>query len=748
MLRIGLIGCGGRENAIGKSLIKNSNELKLYYIGNHANIGLDSIGATYENIDITNAELILKWAQKYELEFVIIGPEKPLECGVADILEENNISCLGPRKELAKLETSKIFCREFLSSLETKLEMKLNPEYYFFDSEASLREQIENGDCKFVIKQDCLAGGKGVLVMDDHFDTKEDGLQICLDYIKNGVKFHIEEKLEGDEFSLFSITDGINVQHCPPIQDYKRLLSGNNGPNTGGMGCVMNHLPFLNSADIEVARSINNAVIKNVAKYCETDYDYKGVLYGSFIKTKNGIRVIEYNCRFGDPEVISLLESMKSSFLDICVGVLKRNLNKELLFDKSPIITKYLVPDGYPSNPMKNYEFYVHKINTENVTWANCERRGEHYIQLGSRTFAYTLKGDCIEQIQKNINWELSKVQGRLNFRKDIGSFDDSKYAESGVNIETGNTIVKEIQQYIKKTENSTVMSEAGGFNGMLRLGEHILVSSMDGVGTKSIFIKDVLGEDGLEFLGMDLVSHCINDILVSGAEPLFFLDYFASSKLSCKEVVNFVKGISKICSEYNIILAGGETAEMPEVYNGHHCDLVGTIVGTVTESTILRSSKNVKKGDIVIGLRADGLHTNGFSLLRKLLIIGEEKGLNPSKEVMRRLCQTHKCYLNDIKNIQKKANINGLCHITGGGLIDNPPRVLPKNMRLEIDNDLLFQDPIYDWIKSLNYVSEEEMMRVFNCGFGMLIFISPDEAEKLGDNDEYVVLGKVTDLQ
>ena len=192
MLRIGLIGCGGRENAIGKSLIKNSNELKLYYIGNHANIGLDSIGAIYENIDITNAELILKWAQKYELEFVIIGPEKPLECGIADILEENNISCLGPRKELAKLETSKIFCREFLSSLETKLEMKLNPEYYFFDSEASLREQIENGDSKFVIKQDCLAGGKGVLVMDDHFDTKEDGLQICLDYIKTGVKFHIE----------------------------------------------------------------------------------------------------------------------------------------------------------------------------------------------------------------------------------------------------------------------------------------------------------------------------------------------------------------------------------------------------------------------------------------------------------------------------------------------------------------------------------------------------------------------------
>ena len=228
-------------------------------------------------------------------------------------------------------------------------------------------------------------------------------------------------------------------------------------------------------------------------------------------------------------------------------------------------------------------------------------KKDNHYIQLGSRTFAYTLKGDHLLDIKNEINRTLSKVQGRLYFREDIGSnilttSNKSKYADSGVNIETGNTIVKEIQKYIKDTENDKVISDLGGFNGMVELGDTILVSSMDGVGTKSIFVKNILGEYGLEYLGMDLVSHCINDILVSGAKPLFFLDYFASSKLSPNEVVNFVKGVSKICKKYNIILAGGETAEMPQVYNAHHCDLVGTIVGTVTKSTMIKSKQNIKK--------------------------------------------------------------------------------------------------------------------------------------------------------
>ena len=166
------------------------------------------------------------------------------------------------------------------------------------------------------------------------------------------------------------------------------------------------------------------------------------------------------------------------------------------------------------------------------------------------------------------MNKDLEKVQGRIFYRKDIGTFYQSKYSIAGVNIELGNKIVQQIQPFIKKTENESVLScTSGGFNGMIECGNKILVSSMDGVGTKSIFVKNVMGDIGLENLGQDLVNHCINDILVSGAQPLFFLDYFVSSKLSADEVVYFVKGVSKIFIKSGVILAGGETAKMPDVY-------------------------------------------------------------------------------------------------------------------------------------------------------------------------------------
>ena len=742
MKNIGIVGCDGRENAIGKSLLRTTEKIKIFYIGPHPNIGLDNLGAIYENGDILNGGVILDWVKKNNIEFAIIGPEKPLEIGIVDILEENGIECFGPRKILALLETSKLFCRNFLSMLEKKYNLQLNPEYFEFTSKNEINVFINKYPKSFVIKQDELAGGKGVLVMGDHFNSSEDGKNICIDLYNKNISFIVEEKLIGEEFSLISITDGINISHCPPVQDYKRAYDNNIGPNTGGMGAVLNHLPFLNDEDIKIAEKINQMVVENISQYTNTNHKYKGVLYGSFIKTQDGIRVIEYNCRFGDPEIIPLFEAMKTNFYNICKNISKKTL-APIHFDNSYVLTKYIVPEGYPTKPLKNYEFYVHKIDNNKITWASCEKINNHYLQLGSRTFAYTLKGSNILDLQKQMNEDLEKVQGRVFYRKDIGSFYQSKYSVAGVNIELGNKIVQQIQPLIKKTENSSVLSTSGGFNGMIECGDKILVSSMDGVGTKSIFVKNVMGDIGLENLGQDLVNHCINDILVSGAQPLFFLDYFASSKLSAEEVVYFVKGVSKACATSGVILAGGETAEMPDVYKDGHCDLVGTIIGTIDKFDIINGKKNIKRGDTVLGLKAEGLHTNGYSLIRKLLKIGEEKNNKPSSEIMYSLCRPHKCYLEEVNTLLKTIKINGLCHITGGGFIDNPPRVLPEGLKLELDHTKLFKDKIYDWIKSLKYVSEEEMLKVFNCGYGMLVIISENELNKL-ENGKYDILGKV----
>lgn len=352
MKNIGIIGCDGRENAIGKSLLRTIEEIKVFYIGNHSNIGLDNLGAIYENGDILNGGVILDWVKKNNIEFVIVGPEKPLEIGIVDILEENGIECFGPRKILALLETSKLFCRNFLSMIEKKYNLHLNPEYFEFTSKNEIDVFINKYSKSFVIKQDELAGGKGVLVMGDHFNSSEEGKNICIDLYNKNISFIVEEKLIGEEFSLISITDGINITHCPPVQDYKRAYDNNTGPNTGGMGAILNNLPFLNDEDIKIAESINKMVIENISNYTNTDYKYKGALYGSFIKTSDGIRVIEYNCRFGDPEIIPLFEAMKTNFYNICKNISKKTL-APIHFDCSCVLTKYIVPEGYPNKSLK-----------------------------------------------------------------------------------------------------------------------------------------------------------------------------------------------------------------------------------------------------------------------------------------------------------------------------------------------------------------------------------------------------------
>ena len=244
--------------------------------------------------------------------------------------------------------------------------------------------------------------------MGDHFNSFIEGKNICIDLYDKNTPFIIEEKLIGEEFSLISITDGINISHCPPVQDYKRAYENNTGPNTGGMGAILNYLPFLNEEDIKIAENINKLVIENISDYTNTNHKYKGVLYGSFIKTTDGIRVIEYNCRFGDPEIIPLFEAMKTNFYNICLNISKKTL-APIHFDNSCVLTKYIVPEGYPNKSLKNYEFYVHNINNNNIIWASCEKINNHYLQLGSRTFAYTLKGNNILDLQKKINNELDK---------------------------------------------------------------------------------------------------------------------------------------------------------------------------------------------------------------------------------------------------------------------------------------------------------------------------------------------------
>jgi len=308
-------------------------------------------------------------------------------------------------------------------------------------------------------------------------------------------------------------------------------------------------------------------------------------------------------------------------------------------------------------------------------------------------------------------------------------------YKEAGVNIDAGNETVELIKKHVQKTFRKEVKSGLGGFGGLFALQNYqqpVLVSSTDGVGTK---LKIAFAMDKHDSVGIDLVAMCVNDILVQGAEPLFFLDYIGTGKLYPSQVEEIVKGISEGCIQANCSLIGGETAEMPGIYKNGEYDLAGFTVGVVEESQIIDGS-NIKEGDIIIGLASNGLHSNGFSLVRDLLfnknnyqvrdfvpeidnVLGEE------------LLKPTRIYVKPILAMLKQINIKGMAHITGGGLIENIPRILPEGLQAEIRTGSWAKPPIFPFLQKLGNLKSSDLYRTFNMGIGFTLIIDENDKDK-----------------
>jgi len=309
-----------------------------------------------------------------------------------------------------------------------------------------------------------------------------------------------------------------------------------------------------------------------------------------------------------------------------------------------------------------------------------------------------------------------------------------SAYAEAGVDIDVMMNSLKRIGKKVKATNTSGVVSEIGSFGGLFKSPgkESLLVSSVDGVGTK---LKVANMANKHNTVGQDLVNHCVNDILVQGARPLFFLDYLGAAALEPKVFEDVVSGFCKACKENGAALLGGETAEMPGLYPNGEYDLVGTIVGTVERKKLI-TGKKIKKGDVLIGLPSTGLQTNGYSLARKVIFEKAGKKLSdlvPGTKTTfeKALLAIHKSYLNPMTAVMKKINVHGMAHITGGGLYDNVPRVLPANVDARFDRSTWKTPAIFEFIEEAGKVDHEEMYRVFNMGIGYVIMVAKKDVEQ-----------------
>ena len=307
-------------------------------------------------------------------------------------------------------------------------------------------------------------------------------------------------------------------------------------------------------------------------------------------------------------------------------------------------------------------------------------------------------------------------------------------YKDAGVDIDAGNALVDRIKPVVKRTTRPEVLGGLGGFGGLFEVPagytQPVLVSGTDGVGTKLRLAIDTGKVDGV---GIDLVGMCVNDILVTGAEPLYFLDYYATGKLDIDTAARVIAGIAKGCEDSGCALIGGETAEMPGMYEGDDFDLAGFSVGIVEKADIIDGSK-VKAGNVLLGLASSGPHSNGYSLIRKLLEVSGADLNDPCGDTTLgdALLAPTRLYVKSLLPFLRAGKINAMAHITGGGLTENIPRVLPDNCIAEIDARSWQRPAVFEWLQNAGNISDSEMLKTFNSGIGMVIAVDAEQAESL----------------
>ena len=425
IMNILLIGNGAREHAIAEAIARSKHRPLLYSFMKSNNPGIAALSEKILMGSYSEPASIVSFAEAQMIEFAVIGPEDPLNNGIVDALRKAGIPSVGPTKSLARLETSKSFTR----NLVEKYGIPGNPGFRNFSSPEGIEAFLEKLD-GIVVKPDGLTGGKGVLVQGDHFQTRKEALAHCLDILKEHAGVTVEEKLEGEEFSLQCLCDGRTVVATPPVQDHKRRFDGDRGPNTGGMGsysCEDHSLPFLKPGDVAAGLEITRKVAEAI--YRETGDYYKGVMYGGFMVTKKGVRLLEYNARFGDPEAMNILPLLKTDFVDICRAVIDGTLDRlPVEFERQATVCKYVVPRGYglpkdhPDARSTAARIEVGDAGPARLYYSSVDKRPDGLYMTASRAVGVVGIAGSLEDAEQIAEKAVRAMRGPVDHRPDIGT--------------------------------------------------------------------------------------------------------------------------------------------------------------------------------------------------------------------------------------------------------------------------------------------------------------------------------------
>ncbi len=421
MIKILLVGSGAREHALFKALAHSPQQPAILVYGGTRNPGLAMSAAAYAAGSLTEIDPIVSFAREHGCDLAVVGPEAPLGAGLADALAAAGIPSAGPGRGQARLETSKGFTRDLLH----KHGVTGSPAYRRFGSLEGAEAFLEELAGEYVVKADGLMGGKGVKVAGDHLSGTREAMAWCREILATGSEFVIETKCVGPEFSLFTFTDGDAVVHSPLVQDHKRAHEGDTGPNTGGMGSYSmpdHRLPFIEETDYEAASRMNERTLEAIAS--ETGAPYRGILYGGFMATGDGVRLIEYNVRLGDPECMNLLTLHEGDFVEAVRGMATGGLQPDaLLFRREASVCKYLVPVGYPDHPKKLFPVDLSDVaDCRDLFLGSVDERDGQLLAAGSRTLAFVGTGPTLAEAEAKAESLARSVPGPLFHRSDIGT--------------------------------------------------------------------------------------------------------------------------------------------------------------------------------------------------------------------------------------------------------------------------------------------------------------------------------------
>jgi phosphoribosylamine--glycine ligase/phosphoribosylaminoimidazole synthetase len=750
-----IVGGGGREHALAWKVAQSPLLDKLYIApGNPGTLGLGENVA----LNVDDHQAVVAFCQSRQIDLAIVGPEAPLAAGIADALAAGGIRCFGPSRAAAQIEASKAFSKAFMARHAIP-----SARYQTFTDVAAALAHLAAVEYPVVIKASGLAAGKGVILP----ETPEEAAAAVRSMLVEGVfgaaghEIVIEERLSGPEVSLMAFCDGRTVAPMIPAQDHKRLLDDDRGPNTGGMGAYA-PAPVCST---EMVAAVTQTVLQPAVDGLAAEgMPFVGVLYAGLMLTADGPRVLEFNCRFGDPETQAVLPLLAADLLTVALACAEGALDPAAVhWHSGSAVTVVLASGGYPGEMDTGHPVSGLDRLPEDAVCFHAGTRFDaqgRLVNAGGRVFGVTAWAPTLATAVARVYQATRAIHfAGMHYRQDIAAkaltaappaapAAPSAYAAAGVNIDAGNQAVALMKAAVQATYTPAVLGSHGGFGGLFdaaalqQLHQPVLVASTDGVGTK---VKLAAATGRYQSIGHDIVNHCIDDILVQGATPLFFMDYVASSALEPATVAEIVTGMAEACRAAGCVLLGGETAEMPGVYAPGAFDVAGTIVGVVERAKLLPRT-DLAAGDVLVGLASSGPHTNGFSLLRRVFADAALDAVEPALGVSLAdaLLAPHRSYLPLLQ--PHLGEVKALAHLTGGGFYDNIPRVLPAYLAAVIDARSWPIPPLFGLIQERGQIAAAEMYRVFNMGIGMVAVLAPERvaAFRAAIPEETWVIGRL----